>query len=406
LDAPAPKTDEDAQAPRSNNAPSKPIEAKATPLDESIPLATVSASTQLLFRRAGAKLERVRPKAFAYLNDELLNPDGYRSKIESAGRCIWELVDQTKIRLLQPRGVDAAFGLDDGFVVVEAPEKPVSILVERDAIRARVRLSAGGRVGLEAVFDGGPTADAPGAAPVRALNVLVLRGQADASAGAGSETIAAGNQASIRADGTMRQTPMIAESIPGNRKESTSEQRAAQSFAAALPYGERIGMTLRGEMDSRNKETAKLAVRCMGAVEETAGLVAALGAEKSPEARQTAIAVARQVFRRRPQSRDAFLAALRQHYSEDDAQILLALIIGFSPKSQSDLNTYAGLVDQLESDQLAVREGAIYNLRDLTGRDFQYSADATISRRKNAFSQWVRWLDDQSAQTLPPRKSR
>jgi hypothetical protein len=388
--------------PPSPNAPS----ASATAIDESVPLATVAPTTQLLFRRSAGKLERVRPKAFAYFNDELLNPDGFQSKIDLSGRTVLELLEQTKIRLLQPRGVDAAFALEEGLALVESGDRPALILVERDKTRAKVRIPAGAQVAFEAVFDGGPTFDAPTAAVGRSLNVLVVRGQAEVSIGGGVETVLAGSQVACRSDGTMsRPTPSLGQ-LPGRAKESSTEQRAAHSFAAMIPYGERVGMTLRGELDERNKEVRKLAVRCMGAVEETTGLAAALGAEKSLEARQTALLVARQMLRRQPQLTGPFLTALRQFYPEDDAQLLMGLALGFSPKAAAQTAVYASLIDELDSEQLAVREAAISNLRELTGRDFQYSADATLSRRKTSVGQWRRWLEDQSEATLPPKRTR
>jgi hypothetical protein len=88
-----------------------------------------------------------------------------------------------------------------------------------------------------------------------------------------------------------------------------------------------------------------------------------------------------------PAGTDAIRRALLQSLPASETELVLRLLRGFTKQEFSDAAVARGLLEGLDSEMLAIRELAIKNLRDLTGRDFGYSPTEPAARRAAATKQ-------------------
>lgn len=87
--------------------------------------------------------------------------------------------------------------------------------------------------------------------------------------------------------------------------------------------------------------------------------------------------------------------------ADDDAAFKIPAIK--QAVAENDKDAAAQLVQDLESDDSAVRFYAIEGLRRLTGQTFEYHYYDSEIARKPAVDQWKRWLAEQPSK---PRKSK
>lgn len=393
---------------------STPADAKTSPAKESapsaiepsIPIATYGSPSGVLLRRDAQKLSRLRPKAMVYAGETLFNVDGLRSLLQLPNNARIELVDQTRLVPRVASGVDVAFDLLDGRVVVEAPGKPLSLKIGNGEREILVRLSGSHpQIAVEKTWDQSITSDQRDKVPAALLGVLVTRGDVEATAGQQTEKLTGGYEVTLQPDGSLKRTTPNKSSIAWiNREPTANDLKAAQQFGQRLPSSDRVELSLREALSDRSRDVKRLAVRALAAIDSEEA-VDAMGSS-SPDVRLSAIAACRHQLQRDPKFWPVFRRSVASEFGENSVDQILSLTLGYSLTAYGKAETFRELIDALESDQLVVRELAITNLREATGQDRQYGADAPIMRRNNAVAQWRRWLDEQDESTLPPKHLR
>ena len=108
----------------------------------------------------------------------------------------------------------------------------------------------------------------------------------------------------------------------------------------------------------------------------------------------------RQAIARGPDAAAAVHQALEKQYG-DDAKQLFRMLWGYTDE---DLQTGADrqLVQLLGHETLAVRELAIWNLKEITGLSFYYFAEQTAARRKQSIARWNKWCAEGKIRSKAP----
>lgn len=394
-------------ATKTDAAPERP----APLLDREIPVASFPAKESILFRRDRAGLELVKGPAFLYAGDEVINVDGLRSRLELPEKATIELVDLTRLGLRFDGRNGFSGALSEGRMVVSSGERPLKLDVALGGLDAKssrgIAIELSGRdqqACLETIVAEPLTADSAATDVVRLLVVSAIRGEVTVAAGGVARKFTGGYQV-LCSPTSVGEPRAIKSSVAWlTRRPTASEAKAAVLLAEAMGANGRVGMTLRESLHDRNRDVRRLSVRCLAAVEDHSGLASALNSREHADVRQTAIEAARALLRREPDKLGAFRAALLESLDEESADEALVLLLGYSAAAQKKVSTYELLIDRLDSARLLVRELAIFNLQELTGRDLQYAADASAMRRKSAIANWRRWLASQTPETLPPAR--
>jgi hypothetical protein len=105
-------------------------------------------------------------------------------------------------------------------------------------------------------------------------------------------------------------------------------------------------------------------------------VISALGSQGDSAVRRAAIHTIRSLMARGPDMAKAVHEQLATTFGEAQAETVEKLLAGFSPAEAREEGTYTKLVQLLIASDLAVRELALDNLQQLTGRDDHgYTAD-------------------------------
>lgn len=402
-------------------ATAKPPEtAKAPAPQAGLATAKYVSPTGLLFRRSGENAIRMisekqsvdagEPAEEAIrTRDEILQPDGFRSTIEVSNRGLVDVVDQTKLSIPNESsalaGADFAFGFAEGRLVVRTAEKPVVLKVGfQDAV---YRISVSGnksKASLERRIESPGSSVAEAQASARLLIVGAYRGEVSVAVeGEPEETkIAAGTELLIRPGMKFESRPTEKPPTWLEANETSADARAAERFASLLQFGDQAVAGLREKLIDGSRENRRFAVKGLAAVERVDLLAEALRSE-FVEVRVLAASALRQYVCENAARLEPLRESLVSAYAVDDGDTLLDLIAGYPPASLATSEIFERLLALLESPQLAVRELALFNLRDLTGKTLGFDANAKDGQRRLAVNQWKRWLAGQ--QNFPPKRS-
>ncbi|MCA1686133.1 MAG: hypothetical protein LC745_09145, partial [Planctomycetia bacterium] len=123
------------------------------------------------------------------------------------------------------------------------------------------------------------------------------------------------------------------------------------------------------------KEVCRLAISALHAVGDLSLIVPLLNdktGETSSVRRKAAIAVLRESLAQGPEAAKELRTQLQRVFGDELAATTEKLLVGYTPKEAGEEATYAKLVQLLgntDPGEVGVRELALDNLMDLTGRD-------------------------------------
>ncbi|MFO0949295.1 MAG: hypothetical protein U1D30_25855, partial [Planctomycetota bacterium] len=108
----------------------------SNPLDAVVPLATYTSAHGVIFKRSRDSLIRMQKDAdFVFINDMLLNPSGYRSTLSLPNKATLELVDDTRVVILEGSGDGLNLEFPRGKLVLRLADKPIRLALKVGARR-------------------------------------------------------------------------------------------------------------------------------------------------------------------------------------------------------------------------------------------------------------------------------
>ncbi len=376
-------------------APMRPAGPPLAPEPAGPPQATYDSARGVLLRRLpGGAVERLQTGAKLAAEAALLvNLDGSRSLLTRPDRSALEFVDQA--RALAHADDSAAFRLLEGRVVLRAADQATSFVIAWEQDRLRLEAPNGHAVAtvvlLPRALDA--AADLPATLLVNAADGAwrLRRGDEAFELPAGREVdVGAG-----RPWGALRAEP--APNWLAGTSLSAAEAKAAEALGqrGGIPFGTQgTTLALQRALRDRQRETRRLAVRGLAALEESASLVDALGDPQFADNRSNATLALRAALRFDPAGADAVAKALQSSFGNAEAAELLALLRGLPPAAARDPVQLQRLVQLLENDGIAARELAGATLRELFGKDYGFNAADAPARRANAVRLWRLHLGD------------
>lgn len=380
--------------------PNPPANTPAKPAPTIVPMDTLkylSTESVLLVENEG-KWTRVEPEHILRAGEKILQLEGYRSELETANGLTLELVGQCRLSVER----DGTLRLEEGKIILRAAN-PTSLQVPMETGNIFLNFTvANFRAGLSVHRLQPVTSDQPEVRGAIQWRLVVVRGEVECIQKERKLLINGGHELVIDPaqglqDNLLDESP---EWLTSRGAEGT-EARALETLAAALPVGKDPSLALREKATDRSRDVRRLAAWGLAATRQFAILAEMMDSSRSPaDFRQNAIRALRSVLSHDDAARAAFLDNVG--IEAPDAKLAFELLLGYSEKAAAKTALYGQLIEYLDDDSLRVRELAIFNLKELTGTDRAYSADAP--RRKTQVDAWKRWLSTQSEKTLPPKR--
>jgi hypothetical protein len=218
----------------------------------------------------------------------------------------------------------------------------------------------------------------------------------------------------------LKEIPSWADDAPelplnvGTKQRQTYEtaQQAVNSarvpLAAAL--GSSVPLSLRTALSASAPNVRALAVRGLGAIDDLAGLAAALE-NANGDVRRAAIETLRIWSTHAAAGESQLRAALTTAFAAPEAALVYALLSDISAQEAARKDTYSVLIGHLTHPRLAIRELAAWQLYLAlptkagiqAAPSIAYSPDGTPASQQAAQQAWLRLLQEG---TLPPQSSK
>jgi len=158
-------------------------------------------------------------------------------------------------------------------------------------------------------------------------------------------------------------------------------------------------------LQSDNPVERKVALAMLGATDDLERLAQSLTNARAPDIWENSVQVARQWIGREPgQDQKLYQVLIDRHkLSAAQAETVLQLLHDFGDDALNQPETYEGLLDLMESDQLAIRGLAHWHLYRLVpaGRKIGYDPTAVAEKWAQAVREWRKLIP---AGKLPPSK--
>lgn len=347
--------------------------------------------------------ERIAEGTTLATSDRLLCLEPFRARIVVAKTPIM-LIGETQVQLTSKTAEEPpAFELTDGRALIDGPAPSGSLKIGFAGLTASIDRPSHGGVGLERIslwHYGEPAAQLPPLA-IHALDgelSLALDGTKETLAGPGTLVADSGGRFQ---PGTNKDLPTwMTEAEPSLKDRKLGEQFLEQ-FSKDRPV--LTDTVLATESDS--PVTKKLAIFAVKALGDLSFLTPILSRAGDRSARQSTAAALRAYLSRGPLAGKPVRASLGEEFGDQTGQVVEKLLIGYSPDEASRKETHQRLVELLSPrDQtLAVRELALDNLKNITGRDDQgYDPENPDEKGYNA---WKSLLNKDEIKPAPKRKA-
>ena len=350
----------------------------ATPAPADIPTGFIALAKKpkglLLRYNAGLRdWERLTENTPLKDGDRVLNLDPYRSSVE-LGQGTIDLVGETEVTLRPVGDTESSkVALTRGRLVLHASPSALPFEISVGEAAATVTPPAGGSVGVERV-----NARDPGKAEASppSLAVYVTKGSAAFGAGAAATTVDGPAAVTVGAGG--KPTDTGAKDVPAWASETGPtplDEKLGEQFLQFFRAESPILKSLVEASEDEQKDVCRLAITALKAVGDVSDVVPLLNkrvGSSASTARRAAIAVLRSYLAEGPDSAKALRRQLDRDLGPDLAATTEKLLVGYTPKEAEDEATYSQLVQHLataDESEVCVRELALDDLRQLTGRD-------------------------------------
>ncbi len=187
-----------------------------------------------------------------------------------------------------------------------------------------------------------------------------------------------------------------------DRRTSTMRSDAIKYYKVFQP-GVNLTQYLPAIAMDRETRKSEYATLTLGLVRNIHELVNILANGVNAEARQHAIDALRFWINDKLDNRIELKSELANYFSEPDAELVYRYLWGISQQDAENPITSGQLVNLLNHEHVALRHLAIYHLRNLTGRDYEFQAELPATLRQRAIARWLEHLSKEGA-ILPPPK--
>ncbi len=337
---------------------------------------------------------RVLPEEFLAANQPLLTLPSYHSRIDifDVGATV-ELFNGTRIEILRASpeapASNVALGVDISYgrLIV----KPLA------QAGARLRVVAGAHTGILTLANVESVAafevtrsHVPGTDPEKELSramtrFFVAKGSASWEEN-GRPAVRLNGPAGVALDGGASvPTTDVPKWVTANTV-NESDQRTALAVSQALPADRSATLALNEMAEDRRKDVRYLAARCLGYLGQFDPLVLALDDPDYHVAWPDYYAELKEAIARGPETAAAIRQSLEKKFT-NDAPTLYRMLWGYT-----DLDLEGGedakLVKCLDSEVLAYRVLAFYNLLEITGKGLYYRPEYPAAKRQQPLQRW------------------
>ena len=311
---------------------------------------------------------RLEPGNQNLLGHTLINLAPYRSEVTFGSHRL-NLIGGSSIRFDEfDKSGHPQLHLERGQLLVQSGKTPLQLTLKDQATSFAVLLSADSSLGVERGTNWQPGLKA-GKQP---LTLFVVEGNAEVSVGATDErkSLKTGTRITLEPNGELEaEAPGVAPAWAIEAEPSVIELEEGRQLSRFFKQDQPPLTSLVEAADSDRPEIRRLAYRGLAAIHQISLLIDGLNAEGEPETRQMAIAAMRGVFGEGTISEPAILEDLERLGDNPNwATTVLSLLRGIDPVAQKDPAVRAELLKNLESKDLAIRELALDNLREITQR--------------------------------------
>ena len=369
----------------------------------------------LLYRREDNDWSVMPRRALIHPGDRLACPEPFAAQMSVAdGLCGLTLNGGTTVDVLPPAGEEAfhlAVGRGRvGLHVPEAPQRvPCAVRVGGQDYRLEL-LEPETLCGIDVIPR--PCQGLPAGPPVP-----VFDGGLFVASGAVLVTRPDGQQLMLQPDSgwlpwhtagaPAEPGPLLAVPqwlAPGGSALRATDRTYATQYEREFVLDEPMSYSIPAVVKDRRPRMSEFAVQTLALTDNYRQLLRALQAEHS-ESRRAAIIGLRQWL---PQSADhgpLLFDEIGRVFRDADVDAVYTLLWGFTEDAARDPAVSEKLVSWLGHDDVAVRELAIRNLLDLTGRDYDFHPTAPQVQRQAATARWMEHLRRNGALAPPAAES-
>ncbi|MEX0701883.1 MAG: hypothetical protein WD069_07285 [Planctomycetales bacterium] len=393
-----------------------------------------SAGVVLRYQDATSEWFPLPREAVVQAGEWLACPEPFEAEfLVGGGRARVKLFGGTGIRYTAPpEGSDFALEIERGALLVEhlqvaddpaapppaaAPRPLVAAIVVRGETWSVALGSPGSRCGIEIVprqptgFEQDPGRDGYGGA------IYAVSGAVRFADGSGRERtvdLSEGQWLPLGPEnrgvaGTPRPLP-APESLgalpawldPQAARVSPLVQRARRLFEKEFEEGEALGPSLAPIVSTPEPLVSELAVKCLALAGKHAELAHALARAPHDESRQAAIVGLRTWLGQNPKQGALLREDLERLFPPETVEAVYRLLWGYGVQDAHDPARSAELVGWLDHEELAVRQLAIFHIRNFTGRTLEYLPHNPAAQRRAAAIRWQRHIEKEGSLLSPP----
>jgi len=340
----------------------------------------------LRFNTDKREWERIAEGTTLATSDRLLCLEPFRARIVVARTPI-TLIGETQLQLTSKTAEEPpAFELTEGRALIDGSAPEGSLKIGFAGLTASIDRPSHGPVGLERItlwHYGQPPTQLP------PLAIHALDGELSLTLDGSKETLA--GPGTIVADPGGRFQPRTKKDLPTwmtETEQSLKDQKLGEQFLEQFSKDRPLLADTVLAIDSDSPVTKKLAILAVKALGDLSFLTPILSRAGDRSARQSTAAALRAFLSRGPLAGKQLRASLVEEYGEQTGQIVEKLLIGYSADEAARKETHQRLVELLSprDQSLALRELALDNLRNITGRDDQgYDPDNPDEKSYNAW---------------------
>jgi hypothetical protein len=446
------------EEPPKEPAPAKPASPnKPAPADSAPPqgerrvvgkyVAEDAAPASILLQRPSDedRWQRLRPKGPVSTNDSLVSLPGYRSEVRldnGVGLTLWgnlpdpafPYVAESAAVINDNPEIDLDVTLDHGRIAVTnyKASGPAKVRVRfLSDLRYRNKawephyenwdLTLGenqGSVALELIglyLPGVSFSKEPGGeGPMAALALFALKGQTDLHVRYDTFVVREPKERgpslfvwdnmgqAARGPQPLRELPPWAAKDAAS-KQKPETRKALETLSGNMQEKALVDITLVEALKERDPEIRRVAVYCLGAIDDLPDLLQALEDEEHGDVRFHAVMALRHWMALRADNDQKLYQVLEKKYKAGPAEIIMVLLHSFSQEELAEAATYDSLISYLKNDKLPIRELAFSHLsvlaRDIAAA-IPYDPAGGSDQRERAYDEWQKKLREGK---LPPK---
>jgi hypothetical protein len=343
---------------------------------------------------------RLPSRALIYSGDSILVPPLYRARFSLGTGGELDVAGATSLELLSPPAdAGLAFRLHFGRFVLRDLPVGTAVLVKLDEESWEFRVSSGGSVlAFEAVARMPQGFESTLSNPRYDMRLVVPQGQVSWQGGQG--TIEQSSVLTLlSSEGELGADPVVAPLgdapawIEGEEL-GILDQNASRRLQdeTLVPFDKDVSLPLIEATQDRRQEVRTLATGTLGAMGNYSALFEAL-TYSDAEVRREAVVWLRRWLARSGEHVAAVRGEIDRFRPGQGGKNLDRLLWGYTDRDLQDGGAEE-LINSLENDDLPIRELALFNLEEITGRTLNFQPDSPPLQRDRSVRQWRQLLED------------